>query len=157
MNVEEAVDSRLKSGIHSLFVGLIANLDASKEEVRHSIIRALDMLAKVLPNLNLSSKEGTEHEELVEPRPERDEGGVSIQAQYFSGQQGGMVEFFINSVTKKYDVQVNNTLDQTKRLSSKEKRNDMFKTAAMATLASFSPNSTETLLLSGVLVRTSPE
>ena len=59
-----------------------------------------------------------------------------VQPRYFSDQQGSIVEFFINSVAKKYEVQVNNTFDQTNRLSSKEKQKNVSKTAAMITLAS---------------------
>ena len=157
VHVEEIVDSRLKSGIHSLFVDLTARPNASKEEVRRSIVHALGMLVKLVPALDLSGKEGTEYDERVEAWLERDEGTMIVQPQYLSDEQGSIVEFFINSATKKFGIQVNDTLDQTKRLSSEEKENNMFKNATVIALTSFSPNSTETLMLSGVLVRTSPE
>ena len=64
-----------------------------------------------------------------------------------------MVAFFVNRVTKKYDTQVKTPINERERLPSKENHNDMFKSAAVAQLASLAPNPTEMLMLSGVLVR----
>ena len=140
VNPESSIDCMIKNGIHYTFEAFVKRKAPSKQ-IRHSVVRALNLLLKV----NTSSKRSTPSVKRRQPR----------RLRYFSSKKRSLIELSYNKQSggkaKRLD-QLERPSTQHQKWVSKQLSNEKFKKTTADFLSSQMTNEIEEIIFNGVML-----